>query len=238
MASPHPRRHRAGILLSLLLAALFVGGTAGAAQAADGYRYWNYFHVKNGAFAFATTGSSGFVPKDGDTEAYRFGTSTPQQGITPRADLARLGFDKVCADTAPQTGKKRVAVLLDYGTPADADGAEVPDPRAACALVAEKANGQQVLDAVADLRASKGMICGVDGYPASGCGDAVKDATPATDEKTVDFALPAAQADTAATKDVSAQSAAGNTPLLVGGAVVVLLLAGGGYVLARRSRNA
>jgi len=238
----HPRRRALGALVSLVLAALFVGGTAGAANAADGYRYWNYFHVKNGSFAFATTGPSGFVPKDGGTEAYRYGTSTAKQGLTPRADLDKLGFGTVCADTKAQSGKKRVAVLIDYGTKADSAGAKVPAPRAACASVPANANGQQVLAAVAEVRSSKGMDCALDGYPASGCGDPVKDATVPATEQPVAFQLPASAGasagDAADTKPAASQDSGNNTPLLVGGAVVLVLLAGGAFALSRRTKRA
>ncbi len=229
---PRTRRRRVGVVLALLLSALVVGGTAGTAHAANGYRYWNYFHVKNGSFAFATTGPAGYVPKDGATEAYRYGTSTTDQGLTPRADLAKLGFTDVCADTEAQAGKKRVAVLIDYGTKADAAGAKVPAPRAACAVVPAKANGQQVLGAVAEVRSSKGMDCAVDGYPASGCGAPVKNATVPAHESTVDFALPTDAA------SGTSSNGGGSTPLLVGGAVIVLLLVGGGVLLTRRQRTA
>jgi hypothetical protein len=230
---PRPRRRTVGALLTLLLTALFLGGTAGAAQAADGYRYWGYFHVKDGGFAFASTGPAGYTPKDGSTEAYRFGTSTPKQGVQPRADLEKLDFGTVCADTKAASGKKRVAVLIDYGTAADASGAEVPKPRAACAQVAADANGQQVLAAVTKIRSSKDLVCALDGYPASGCGDAVKDVTVPTNEAPVAFALPGS--DPSGTGD----SGSGNNGLLIGGAVVLVVVLGGGAVLlSRRSAAA
>jgi hypothetical protein len=102
-------------------------------------------------------------------------------------------------------------------------------------VVPAAANGQQVLDAVADIRTSKGMLCGVDGYPASGCGAPVKNVTATGNEPDVDFALPSA----AATKNVSSnQDARTSTPLLVGGVVILVLLVGGGVALSRRSRTA
>ena len=247
MATTSPRRRTLGSLLSVLLALLVVGGTGTAAHAAgDGYRYWNYFHVKNGQFAFATTGNAGFVPADGSIEAYRYGTSTAKQGLMPRADLTALTFDKVCAGTHPQAGKKRVAVLLDYGTQADSGGATPPAPRAGCAVVPTKANGLQVLDAVAKVRLSKGMTCGVDGYPAAGCGSPVKNATVPSHEANVSFTLPQQHAGSGsqapATKNVAATpddgTSGSNTALLAAGAVLVVLLLAGGLLLARRRQSA
>jgi hypothetical protein len=231
---PLSRHRRRALALVVVLAAVLLGGTA-PANAADGYRYWGYFHVQGGDYAFAKTGPGGYTPKDGSEEAYRFGTSTASQGVKPRADLAKLTFATVCRDTKPAAGKKRVAVLLDYGTAADAAGAKVPAPKAACALVPTAANGQQVLAAVAQTRTSKGLVCALDGYPATGCGDPVKNATVPSAEPTVAFALPAA-ADSSTGS--SSGSGGSGTPLLVGGAVVVVALAAGGLVLARRTRTA
>jgi hypothetical protein len=238
MASALPRRHLLAALLSLLLAGFAVTGSAGSAHAADGYRYWNYFHVKNGALVFATTGAASFVPQDGGIEAYRFGTSTPQQGLEPRVDLTKVTFGSVCSTTKPQAGEKRVAVLLDFGTKADSGGAQVPHPRAACAQVPTKDNGMQVLGSVAKVRTQKGMICGLDGYPASGCGEAVPNATVPTQEPKVDFTVATPASTTSAPVKNASSGTGGNTPLLVGGVVVVVLLVAGGVALGRRNRQA
>ena len=227
-------RNRAFLRVVLpLLAAASAVLVAGPANAEDGYRYWGYYHVENGAYAFAKTGPAGYTPKDGAEEAFRFGTSTASAGVKPRADLAKLGFATVCKDTRTAAGKKRVAVLLDYGTAADAAGASTPKPKAACAQVPTAATGQQVLAAVAQVRASKGLVCALDGYPASGCGDPVKNATVPSSEPTVAFALPASSTGTAS----GSGSGGSTTPLLVGGGVLVVLLGAGGYVLSRRTRT-
>jgi hypothetical protein len=227
MATTRPGR-TLGLLLSLVLAALAVGVSAGTAQAADGYRYWNYYHLKDGAWGFSDKGAAQYVPKDGSVEGYRYGTSTVQQGLKPRADLDTVSFAWACGETEAVQGKKRVAVLIDYGTKADADGAEVPAPRADCAVVDQDATGQQVLGSVADVRTGQGMICGIDGYPPSGCGVQVKDPHVATGESPVRFRL-------------AGQSSAegGNEltwPLAGAGAAVVVI--GGAALALNRRRNA
>jgi hypothetical protein len=188
--------------------------TAGPASAEDGYRYWNYFHADGDAFAFADTGPGDYTPKDGDVEGWRYGTSSESAGIEPRVDLATVDFDAVCEGTEAGSGEKRVAVLVDYGTEADAaDGAEVPEPTGYCAVAPTKANGQQVLESVVDVRTEQGGICALDGYPASGCFETVKNATIETDQPAVEFVLPAAA--TAATDSEApsddASAAAGST---------------------------
>ncbi|MGZ4444783.1 MAG: SCO2322 family protein [Nocardioidaceae bacterium] len=221
-----------GVLLSLVLAGLLVGTSAGTADAASGYRYWNYFHVTGSTYTFAQTGAAGYTPKPNSVEAYRYGTSTTAKGLPPRADLATYTIGKICGSTKPGAHQKRVGVLLDYGTAADAQGATVPKPRAACAVVAQDANGQQVLDAVAKVRLAKGLTCAIDGYPASGCGDQVQNAPAPAKEQDVAFTLPKSSSSTPASDSGS------STPLVVGAVVLVVLLVGGGVALTRRNRAA
>lgn len=229
-------------LLTLLSALLVVGGTAGPAQAADGFKYWNYFHVENGKYVFAQTGPADYQPKDGSVEAYRYGLSSTADGIQPRTEATTYSADDICKGVVAKQGQKLVGVLLDYGTAEDAGSGETPpEPRAACAAVPTKANGQQVLDAVADVRVENQLTCGIDGYPVKGCSVTVKNPPAAAAQDSVSFTLP---------KSASEKSAAGTTQAaeqtddsgfpwtLVVVVVVVLVLAGAGLAVARRGRNA
>lgn len=242
MATALPRR-RFGILTSLLtslvLAGLTVVGFAGTAHAEDGYTYWGYHHLTDGAWEFATTGPADFTPEDGSVEGYRYGTSTQSTPITPRADLSQVTFDEICADEEAGAGEKRVGVLIDYGVESDAaDGETPPAPRGACAVLAEDANGQQVLDAVADVRIDQ-MLCGIDGYPVQSCSLTVKDAQVA-DEENVAFELPAAADTDAASSDTGDQGATDNGLLwpLLGVGLVVVLIAAGALAVNRRNKTA
>jgi hypothetical protein len=229
-------------LLLALLTVLVSGVLAGPAQAADGFRYWNYFHLQDGSWAFSQVGPGDYQPEDGAVEGYRYGTSTTAEGIAPRADLATLTFERVCADAQAEDGQKRVAVLIDYGTEADAEGADVPAPRAACAVVPDDASGRQVLASVADLRAEKGLTCAVDGYPATGCGEPVADAPTQHDEKSVAFTLPTDTTGGSGDATASGSAADGTSEsapwslLALGGVVVVV--AAGGVLLSRRNKAA
>ncbi|HEU5045301.1 MAG TPA: SCO2322 family protein, partial [Nocardioidaceae bacterium] len=209
--------------------------SAGAANAATGYRYWNYFHVQNGQYAFAKTGAGDYTPKNGAVEAYRYGTSTTSKGIPPRADLSKYDFAAICKGTKAASGQKRVAVIIDYGTKADAPSGETPPaPRTACAAVPSDANGQQVLDAVAQVRQHP-YTCGIDGYPASGCSVTVKNATESTGQP-VSFALPKAASGNSSAGSATGGSGAGPWPW-VALAVICLALAWGAYAMnKRRSR--
>ena len=232
------------LLSALLVAGFIVTGFAGTAHAEDGYRYWNYFHLQGNTWEFSQVGPGGYKQlKDGDVEAYRFGTSASSDtnGIPPRADLSEVSFDSICADDEA-AGEKRVAVVLDYGTEADADGTTPPAPRAECAVVNAKANGQQVLEDVADVRSEDGLTCALDGYPVKGCGGPVTDVK-TTDEQPVAFDLPGSDtgSDTGSDDTSPAASEESDNGLLwplVGVAVLVVVIAGAGLALSRRNKTA
>ncbi len=102
------------------------------------------------------------------------------------ADAAKprgaAGFDAVCgAGTPAREGTKRVGVVLDFGTPADAAGGETPPAgRTACAQVAPDASAAEALAAVAKpLRYdSNALLCAIEGYPRTGCGEKVNGEEP------------------------------------------------------------
>jgi hypothetical protein len=253
MSSRHPVSRRAVRtslfpLLALLLAGFVTVGTSSTAQAADVYRYWAYFAVQDGAFVPQQTGPAGATPKDGAIEGYRWAApANYEKPNLPRADLAEVTFDAVCGDKTAADGEKRVAVLIDYGVEQDAPaGGTPPDPEALCAVVPAKANGLQTLQAVApDLRTQKSsfgpLVCGLSGYPATGCADEKADQGTPADGAPVAFTGIGDETEAAdASSDTSAASSSdddSNAPLLVGIAVLVLAIGAGGFVLQRRSRT-
>lgn len=248
LATLLPRRV-VGAILSLFLAAVSVSALAAPAHAEDGYEYWMYFHLENDKWAFSQVGPADYQPKDGDVEGFRYGVSTANAGIEPRADLAEVNFDTVCGDTEAADGEKRVAVLVDYGV--EMGGETPPEPRAQCAVVADDASTQDVLGEIAQVRVENAMTCALDGYPASGCGEPVKDAEVPTDEEPVAFALPIdTSADGAGTTDAAADEAAADEaapdeaedgtalgPVVIV-ALVVVLIAVAALMLSRRNKNA
>jgi hypothetical protein len=243
LATLLPRRV-VGAIISLFLAAVSVSALAAPAHAEDGYEYWMYFHLEKDKWAFSQVGPADYQPKDGDVEGFRYGVSTANAGIEPRADLAEVNFDTVCADTEAADGEKRVAVLVDYGV--EMGGGTPPEPRAQCAVVADDASTQDVLGEIAEVRVESAMTCALDGYPASGCGEPVKDAEVPTDEETVAFALPIdTSAGDSGTTDAAADEAASDEaedgtslgPVLVI-ALVVVLIAVAALALSRRNKKA
>lgn len=209
-------RFVAGLIAGVLI--LLVLGAA-PAQAA-GYRYWSFWKWSDGAWAYQQQGPAVYVPQDGGVDGWRFAVS-PDGG----QDAARPGpagdFAAICGGTAEQPGRKRVAVVLDFGTAADSPGETPPEPRTACAAVPGNANSAEVLAAVAPpLRYdTNGLLCAIAGYPRAGCGDQ----------------LGAANRPATTGADDGNHSSGPDIGLIAGGALVAVL-AGGAIWQARRRR--
>ena len=146
---------------------------AGTAQAA-GYRYWSFWDGRDGQWAYATEGPATARPADGEVSGFRFSVSADSgDAARPRGTP---DFGAVCDNTPVKEGRKRVAVVIDSGTAADArNGERPPAVRAECAQVGEDATAAEALAAVAKPLRYNGeaLLCAISGYPASGCGEQV-----------------------------------------------------------------
>ncbi|WP_308129738.1 SCO2322 family protein [Kitasatospora aureofaciens] len=210
------RRWR-GSLVALLGVLMVVAGAA-PAQAA-GYRYWSFWKgAADGSWAYQQQGPSIYVPPDGSVDGWRFAVS-PDGGQDAARPRLGGGFDSACAGTPPQAGRKRVAVVLDSGTAADAPSGEAPfEERTLCAVVPPTATSAEVLaSAAAPLRYdSNGLLCAISGYPKAGCAEQLglrqEPATPAAGNK----------------------SSGPDLGLVAGGALVVALAAGAVWQARRR----
>ncbi|HET7684720.1 MAG TPA: SCO2322 family protein [Marmoricola sp.] len=219
-------------VLGLLVALVLPVAAANAAA----YRYWGYYQWDGSAWQFASKGPDQLKPADGAVEGWRFAVTTPDSSRTPRVEAT---FDEVCGDTAAESGKKRVAVVIDYGRSADSeDGSTPPEPVAECASVDTAATGLEVLGAVADVRAEKGLVCGLDGYPASGCGGEVKTVSAAAQapDQPVELAPQSDSADTSGAAEPEDDGVGTGTWIGIG--VVVVALAGLGTAAVLRRRQA
>ncbi|HZF88718.1 SCO2322 family protein [Streptomyces sp.] len=158
---------------ALLTAALFLSLGTGPAQAA-GYRYWSFWDRDGDRWAYATQGPATARPSDGDVQGFRFAVSANSQDAAEPRGAA--DFDVICARTPGRDGRKRVALVLDFGTAADAPSGETPPARrTACASVATDATTAEALAAVAKpLRYdTNALLCAISGYPEKGCGEQV-----------------------------------------------------------------
>ncbi|MFJ2746046.1 SCO2322 family protein [Streptomyces sp. NPDC087440] len=238
--SARTARHtaRRSALLAVVVAVLGVFA-APAAQAADGtgYRYWSFWERDGAQWVYAQQGSATTHPADGAVQGFRFSVSQDSQNAAkPRGDA---DFRAACAATPAKEGSKRIALVLDFGTPQDAPKGETPPAtRTVCAQVAADATTADALAEVAKpLRYnSAALLCAIGGYPKTGCADQVS----GSGEQTT--APAPAASDSVSEQEAgggSEQEAGGGGPSagLVVGAVAVLLLGGAAVWQARRRRG-
>jgi hypothetical protein len=174
---------------------------------------------------------------------FRFAVSADSRdGERPRGEH---GFDGICAGVAARSGERRVALVFDFGTARDAPGgARPPQPRTACAVLADGATAAEALAAEAPpLRYhGSGLLCAIAGYPERGCGEAAT-AGPAPSGKPDDPAADTADTDgsTDTATDPGADDAGGGTgPRGAGpwlGLAAVAVLAAAALGRARRRRR-
>jgi len=218
------------------------------------YAYWGFYrwdpatstwpYMKVGANDPSTSAS-----KDGSVYGFRWALVVKD----PRVPRAAGSFQQICASTPKAAGKKRIGFVIDYGTAADApNGDEAPAPQGLCASVDPSATVQQALLSVTEVRiGSSGLICGIHGYPSSGCGATVKGATEPPPDTKVTLTVPGSATPTTApssapTKGQQSPGASSGTAstdsgdsnnqvvLIVVGVVVILVLVGGALVVRRR----
>ncbi|WP_149549696.1 SCO2322 family protein [Streptomyces marokkonensis] len=209
---------RATVLFLAALLPLLAG--AGQAQAV-GYRYWSFWEHSGTAWTYATQGPSTARPSDGDVQGFRFSVSEDSaDAAKPRGTS---DFGTVCAKTPAKDGEKRVALVIDFGTPADAPSGETPPVgRTACARVPEDATTAEALASVAKpLRYdTNALLCAISGYPEKGCGEQVSsEKAPASAEE----------------KSSSTDSGGPSVGLIAGIAAVALLAAAATWQARRRA---
>ncbi|MGW0333075.1 SCO2322 family protein [Streptomyces sp. NPDC003011] len=224
-------RRRAATLFVAVSVAL-TGGT-GQAQAA-GYRYWSFWERDGDRWAYATQGPSTTRPLDGDVQGFRFAVSEDSGDATRPRGAA--DFTAVCADVPARDGRKRVALVIDFGTAADAPSGETPPARrTACAVVSPDATTAEALASVAPpLRyGSDALLCAIAGYPRTGCGEQVATGTgpsaPSEESATSEGSATAQEKDTEDT---------GPSLGLLAGVAAVVALGAAAVWQARRRRDA
>jgi hypothetical protein len=169
---------RAAAVLAAALVALPL--LLAAPASATAYRYWSFWSWSGSAWNYQQQGPNTAVPADGSIDGWRFGVSVDSSHAVQPRSAATPSFAELCATTPAVSGRKRVAVVIDYGT-----GQGAPAERTGCAVLATDASSARLLAAmVPPLRYdTNGILCAISGYPAQGCGEAVADdgsAPPAT----------------------------------------------------------
>lgn len=159
------------VLVAFLAVLTTLIGPSSTAEATS-YRYWTYWTGGDGTWTFSSQGAAR-RPPDGTVDGWRFAISEEAgSSATPRVASS---FADICADTRAEPGKKRVAVVLDFGTSADAPPGDQPPAStvARCVVAATTATGYDLLATLASIRAESGLVCGIAGYPSTGCGEPV-----------------------------------------------------------------
>jgi hypothetical protein len=193
-----------GVLVALPLAFAALLATAAPAEAST-YRYWTYWWggdtgKSKPGWTFAKVGPAGHSVQDTWVLGWRFATSRSTTGSAPPRQSS--DFATLCPTLAPVAGSVRVALVVDYGTTADAPPGQRPPSttsvRVECVRIAGSPKGTDVLRAAkppVTVRSENGLICALDGYPRHECAPVVPDPTPtptATKRSTVPSSSPGA----------------------------------------------
>ena len=157
----------------LLMAAL----TTPSANAADtGWRYWGYYQAAPGATSWtaAMTGPTVNVA-EGSVEGWAF---TFSSDALPDAKAPKVApsFATICGKTKAVAGKKRIGVMIDFGSSVlRPKGESTPRLIQKCVVADKSALGIDVLGQVVKVRAEVSVfIFCLNGYPAKECGVEMK----------------------------------------------------------------
>ena len=215
-------------LVALVAASLLL---AAAPASADSYRYWSFWQGTGSGWSYQQSGPNTFVPADGSVDGWRFGVSADSSA----AEQPRTApdFAATCAHTPAVAGKKRVAVVIDYGTAADSGtGGTPPTVVSKCVTLDQDASSAQLLAVSSPpLRYdSNGMLCAISGYPQSGCGQVVSGSGSSGAKAGTTASATAAPA---AHKPARGARTGGWAI----GAVLIAVLAGASYWQSRRRRD-
>lgn len=218
------------------LGALVIAGALSVvalpAEASTAYRYWSYWNAEPGSstWQYATEGSGTHVPSDGAVEGWRFGIA----GEATRTQPSLLpDFPSICGQVDAPAEGKRVAVVIDPGTPAEAPEGEAPGSvLTECVVTDDASTGLQILQTIANVRMDAGFVCGLNGYPARECAPLVEvPQANASATSAVPSSPDSLAADATASSD---SSAASGTPLITAVGISVLALVGFGIWRHRR----
>jgi len=172
------KHNRTATLIAIIVIAAQAISMAPSNAATKGYRYWGYFQAAPGATTWtaAMTGPTVDI-KDGAVEGWSFVFSNDD--IPSVAPSVKPDFAAICGSTKATSGKKRIGLVVDFGSKTYAPaGEKVQKTITRCVTTAMSSQGIDVLGQVLKVRADKsGLICGFNGYPKKECGVEIK--TPA-----------------------------------------------------------
>jgi hypothetical protein len=111
------KHSKTATLIAIILIASQAISMAPSNAAAKGYRYWGYFQAAPGATTWtaAMTGPTVDI-KDGAVEGWSFVFSNDD--IPSVAPSVKANFATICGSTKATAGKKRIALVVDFGNKA------------------------------------------------------------------------------------------------------------------------
>jgi hypothetical protein len=177
----HARRATATALaVAVLGVPVTLGLAVASAPAAEAstYRYWSYWWGerpgKPAAWQYAAQGPATHSVGDTWVLGWRFATA-PENGASAPRQSASFGALCPGLDTSV-SGSVRVALVVDYGTSADAPPGQSPPTtstvRVECLTLptSPRVTGSSVLAAAGvPVRSEGGLVCALDGYPKGEC---------------------------------------------------------------------
>lgn len=212
------RKHLTSILTFISIILITFVPTAANAETA--WRYWSYWTWETGTWQQAMTGAADIEAIDGSIQGWRYITAGIEVGeeLAPRVKPV---FDEICGGVEPSTNSARVAVVIDFGDPSDySENITIPETVIECVVVESGSPSSLLLPEIAQLREDSGLICAINGLPASGCGEEVEIST----DEPVLISEPA---------DVDESSLFDNTVVLAG--VALALAAAAFFILKKRA---
>jgi len=200
-------RRRAGSAVAALAVAVLsaLAVPTPTASATTYYEYWSYWHKPPGAtsWQYSSVGASGYYLKTGkQVEGWRYalGTASPSD---PQPRPTDVTYDAYCA--GKNTDKAyQVLLVVDYGTTSSAPSS----PVYSCYGFSDSTTGYAVLTQQHTERDSGGLICAIDNYPRSGCGDTVSSPAPKHTTHTSKPASPGASTTRTAPRATTATASA------------------------------
>lgn len=177
------------------------------------YVYWSFFTADSKSdWKYSIQGPASVKPNEATFIGFRWGIG---EGEAPRATT---DFDKICAKTDTPEGKKLVAVAIDPGSPNPGNPSNVVE---SCVPVADDANALQTLQAASQVRLGddNAMICGINGFPTSGCSYPASENPALAADSSTDS--PAA----VVTEQSDSNSAGSIVPMLIIAGIVVVVIA-------------
>lgn len=166
------QKHLVLVAIAMMIATSIAGLGAASAQATS-YRYWTYWLGSDSGWSFSNLGPAFRTPADGSVEGWRFAVTQTVGGAPPRAAAS---FNDICGDTPAVADRKRVALIVDPGSPSDAPPGENGGAAwASCVVAAPNATGFDILTAKISVRTQRGLICALGTFPATECAPVIRD---------------------------------------------------------------